>query len=100
MEDMQANIKTYAPKDILASLLHIFTLNTAEPKEIDGETDASIVKFNKEQTTQQFEIPVNVTANRLSPSFVAGICILDLVQSRLWNQTVFISDNQLVYVSD
>lgn len=79
MEDMHARIKTYAPRDILACLLHIFTLNTADPREYDGETDPSITKLNTVQTSQQFEIPIKMTCNQLSPSFIAGICILDLV---------------------
>lgn len=51
VDDMQANIKSYTPKDILVSLLNIFMLNSAEARDLNGEPDESIIKLSQNQST-------------------------------------------------
>lgn len=98
---MMTNTHNYTATDVLSCLLHIFSYNSSElPKAEDDQAENQIKKFNDEQVKQDFEIPISVEQNQLSPSFIAGICIMDIIQNKTWSQLVFERDDKIIPVSE
>ena len=79
--------------------MHIYSTN--EPHSV-GEPDLKDSPKLSEQENHEkrkFEIPVNLVRNDLSESFLAGLCLYDLINNKDWRDRVLLKQNFILIVS-
>lgn len=83
----------------MASLLNIFTgryeASETSTAQENSERSRAITKLLSDQEIHEFEIPIQNTKNQLTASYIAGICLLDLVQNKAWCDSVFYLEPEL-----
>ena len=102
----EAQLEKILPHDIMRVLLNIFKnneLKEEQPEEYEDDRDSQDSKVwlkqskladsdNKDYQKVCFKIDVTTTNNRLSLSYVAGICLMDLVKNNDWSKRVLEAD--------
>jgi len=81
LKKLKSEQDDFTPKDLVSCLMHIFTHNSFKKEDEDGEDNniEKITKLNTDQSKSSLQIECEITPNQLSPSYIAGICLLDLI---------------------